>query len=81
MDYFECLDLKSYLCISCAASRIALRQLGNKEWVLCTLRDGGAWFIWDISSAREFLQWLETKGQRMDAKRRATEAGRERVTV
>ena len=83
VDFFEALDLKSYLCLSCAASRIALYQLGNREWCLRTIADGGAWFIWDYADARDFLQFQEDRGLVMDAKRRATEAGkhRERVSV
>ena len=79
MDYFECLDLRSYLLISCAASRITAYQLGNREWVLRTMWHGGAWFIWSMADARAFLQGLETKGACTNEKRRATH--RERVTV
>jgi hypothetical protein len=85
LDEFEAMDLRSYMLITCAASRIGLYQLGNKEWCLRTLHDGGPWFIWDMRDARAFLQALETRSECGAAKQRATRSARsrerERVTV
>ena len=80
LDEFEAESVLSYILCTFAPGCGCVYRLGNGEYTV-RMRHHGGYFLWNWRDACVFLQLVEDKGRVMDTKRRATSAGRERVTV